>query len=286
MDNKSTGPAKSGSPGLAGRKVLFIIVPVTIFIVLLSGNIFLLSERAENEIMLAKLNEKLEDVNEDKASLEDDIEALKKEMCAIKAEEEVKKEKEEIFELEGLVEVRDFDATIEVNLLYASEENFTGQQLYPVEVCLLQRGTAEKLAAANDQFAKDGYRLKIWDAYRPLGVQKKLWEYMPNGIYVADPEVGSNHNRGAAVDVTLVDEKGEKLKMPTCFDVFTAEASRSYPDMPEEARNNMEYLTEVMVRNGFTTIESEWWHFNDADVGKYALQDLALEEFVNEYFSR
>ncbi len=286
MENKSTGPGKSRSPGLAGRKVLFVIVPVTVFIASLSGNIILLNERAENEIMLAKLNEKLEDITEDKASLEDDIEALKEEISAVKAEKEEKIENGEIFELEGLVEVRDLDATIEVNLLYASEDNFTGQQLYAVEVCLLQRGTAEKLAAANDEFAKDGYRLKIWDAYRPLGVQEKLWEHMPNGIYVADPKVGSNHNRGAAVDVTLVDENGEKLKMPTGFDVFTEEASRSYEDMPEEARKNMEYLTEVMVRNGFTTIESEWWHFNDADVGKYELQDLALEEFVNEYFSR
>jgi len=150
--------------------------------------------------------------------------------------------------------------------------------------------------AANAEFAEEGYRLKIWDAYRPKSAQQVMWEHGPDGVYVADPAVGSNHNRGASVDVTLVDQNGREVEMPTGFDDFTEEASRNYPDMPEEAsrnypdmpeeaRQNMEYLTEVMVRNGFSFIQSEWWHFNDADYKEYPHLDLSLEDWVNHYFS-
>ena len=160
--------------------------------------------------------------------------------------------KGEPFEYEGLVEIREIDSTIEVDLKYAKPDNFTGEVLYQLEVCLLLKPTAEKLVAANAEFAEEGYRLKIWDAYRPKSAQQVMWEHSPDGVYVADPAVGSNHNRGASVDVTLVDQNGRELEMPTGFDEFTEEASRNYPDMPEEARQNMEYLTEVMVRNGFS----------------------------------
>lgn len=192
---------------------------------------------------------------------------------------------EDILEVNGLVRVQDLDKSIIVDLRYATTDNFTGQKLYSYEICLLQRGTAEKLVAANKEFQEDGYRLKIWDAYRPLSVQEKLWEEKPDERYVAPPHRGSNHNRGAAVDVTLVDEKGEELIMPSGFDEFAFEASRSYPDMTQEARENLYYLTKVMTRNGFTTIESEWWHFNDINIEDYPVLDLSLEEYARKYFA-
>ena len=195
-------------------------------------------------------------------------------------------DEDKLFTFNDLVKVRDVDPTILVDLRYASENNFTEQQLYPFELCLLRKSTAEKLATVQAEVKKDGYRLKIWDAYRPLGVQEKLWEVVSDPIYVADPAVGSNHNRGAAVDVTLVDENDEELIMPTGFDDFTERASRSYSDIPEEAEKNMNYLTDVMVRNGFTPIQSEWWHFNDENIQEYDLLDVSFEEFVEEYFSR
>ena len=189
------------------------------------------------------------------------------------------------FEYEGLVEIREMDSTIEVDLKYATPENFTGEVLYTLEISLLLKPTAEKLAAANAEFVKDGYRLKIWDAYRPKSAQQLMWEHNPDGVYVADPAVGSNHNRGTSVDVTLVDQNGREVEMPTGFDDFTEKASRNYHGMSEEARQNMEYLTEVMVRNGFSVIQSEWWHFNDADYREYPHLDLSLEDWVNQYFS-
>lgn len=192
---------------------------------------------------------------------------------------------DEPFEYEGLVEIREMDSTIEVDLKYATSDNFTGETLYQLEVCLLLKPTAEKLVAANAEFAEEGYRLKIWDAYRPKSAQQIMWEHSPDGVYVADPAVGSNHNRGASVDVTLVDQNGRELEMPTGFDEFTEKASRNYPGMTEEARRNMEYLTKVMVRNGFSVIQSEWWHFNDADYKEYPHLDISLEDWVNHWLS-
>ena len=184
-----------------------------------------------------------------------------------------------------MVEVREVDSKLVVDLIYATDKNFTKQVLYNLEICLLNKSTAEKLAAANAEFALKGYRLKVWDAFRPKSAQELMWKHTPNKKYVADPKEGSNHNRGASVDVTLVDQYGNELMMPTGFDDFTEAASRNYLHMPEEARENMEYLTEVMVRNGFTPIHSEWWHFNDTDYKSYPFLDLTLEEWANSYIS-
>ncbi len=261
-------------PGMLGVLVLGILVAGGIFT--WQGYKNLENRTEELEQYLAALESKLEKMNEDVVDLEAQLERARLEL-------EVD---DELLVVEGLIRVRDLDPTIKIDLRYAGEDNFTGRQLYPVALGLLQKGTAEKLISAQAEFRADGYSLKIWDAYRPLSVQEKLWEEFPDSRYVASPERGSNHNRGAAVDVTLVDKEGEELLMPTGFDEFVPEAARSYPDMPDQARENMDYLTEVMVNNGFTTIESEWWHFNDADVDEYPLLDVKLEDFASKYFAR
>ncbi len=286
------GDSKRTRDPAVARTVLIkpVIILIAAGLFILAGSVFLLMERTEHRNKITLLQEELEVLQEENNQLEKELHGLERELESLQAEKDLIKEEiwdeEEVFELQGLVEVRDLDPDLEVELKYATEDNFTGRRLYPVEVCLLRRETAEKLAAANAEFVAGGYRLKIWDAYRPLSVQEVLWEHKPDPVYVADPETGSNHNRGAAVDVTLVDEEGREIKMPTGFDVFTEEASRSYPDMPREARENMDYLTEVMIRHGFTPIESEWWHFNDTILAAYDLIDLDLEDFVAEYFSR
>ena len=263
-------------------KTLGLALFIIILTVLFMGYASISKEIADQSAEIEALKNELKEANKEKTKLNNFIAELEEQISS----EITGKEQDDIIEVQGLVEVRDIDSNIQVNLYYATEDNFTGKVLYPVEVCLLRRGTAEKLAAANAEFMRDGYRIKVWDGFRPQNVQHELWEIKPDPRYVADPAVGSNHNRGAAVDITLVDEHGNKLEMPTDFDDFEKEASRSYPAMSEEARKNMEYLTEIMVRNGFTTIQSEWWHFNDADIYDYDFQELTLEEFVNEYFSR
>lgn len=261
------------------KTVLIVLVLLTI-ISLTAGLISLLIERNEQNRVISDLQHNMQILVNENKQLSAEIEALQEQLALNAIHDDAY-----IYELEGLVEVRAIDNTIEVELIYATGTNFTGQVLYPFELCLLQRNTAEKLAAANAEFALNGYRIKVWDAFRPRNVQKIMWEHAPSGVYVADPAIGSNHNRGAAVDVTLVDEDGRELEMPTGFDEFTEKASRSYTGMSAEARSNMEYLTEVMIKHGFTPIQSEWWHFNDSDIKNYPLLDITFEDYVNAYFS-
>ncbi len=188
-----------------------------------------------------------------------------------------------ILEIEGLVRVGDVDSTIVEDLRYATENNFTGKRVYPTTVCVLRRETAQKLAAANEEFSKDGYRIKIWDAYRPPAVQKIFWELVSDERYVANPyKGGSRHNRGSAVDVTLVDGEGHELEMPTEFDDFSEKASASSPFMSAEAKINMDYLAMTMTKHGFIQYEHEWWHFDDSDWKVYPLVDVKLEHFWEE----
>jgi D-alanyl-D-alanine dipeptidase len=189
------------------------------------------------------------------------------------------KENKIIKEVSGLVRITDMDDKLVVDLRYATENNFTKKGIYPSAVCLLQKATAEKLIKANKEFAKRGLRLKIWDAYRPVYVQQIFWDLVGDPRFVADPKKGSKHSRGIAVDVTLVDKDGNEIEMPTGFDDFSVKASRSHKGNSKEAQQNMEYLTEVMKRNGFVTISSEWWHYEDSDRDKYKELDIRLEEF-------
>jgi len=233
----------------------------------------------DREEEIADLENEISNLRREQGEMLKEIVSLREQIAAYSSVQEDK----EVFELKGLVALKEVDKSIVVELIYATENNFTGQVLYNVELGLLQKETAEKLAEANAEFATQGYRLKVWDAYRPAKVQMIMWENSPGGVFVAHPDIGSDHNRGAAVDVTLIDVNGKELVMPTGFDDFTEKASRYYPYMTEEARHNMEYLTEIMVNNGFTPIRSEWWHFNDSNVSDYPHLNITLEDWVNAY---
>ena len=185
-----------------------------------------------------------------------------------------------IREINGLVSLRDLDAGFVIDMRYAGENNFTGKKVYPSDQCLLRKETAEKLVRANAEFMEAGYRLKIWDAYRPMHVQQIFWELVGDSRYVANPKAGgSNHNRGAAVDVTLVDKEGKELRMPSGFDDFSPKAARNQSGMDPEAKENMDLLTKIMVKNGFKTIGTEWWHFDDTASSEYEVLDVKLEAF-------
>ena len=174
------------------------------------------------------------------------------------------REQRELFVYKGLVRVLDIDASLSIYLKYATDDNFTGQRVYPEDApALLALETALKLKSANERFEEDGYRIRIWDGYRPRSVQEIFWNLVPDPRYVADPAKGSIHNRGASVDVTLEDLKGNALEMPTDYDDFSEKASRNYQGSSEKARENMLYLTRIMEESGFTGLPSEWWHFDD-----------------------
>lgn len=175
-----------------------------------------------------------------------------------------------------LINVKDLNSAIVVDMRYASPDNFTGEKLYPVAECLLCEPVAQRLARAQNNLEKQGLGLKVWDCYRPLSVQKKLWALVPDPRYVADPRSGSRHNRGASVDLTLVDAQGRELPMPTPFDEFTERAHRNYRDAPPEAIKNRAILQEAMENEGFAGLLTEWWHFDDPRWSTYALRDEPL----------
>lgn len=169
-----------------------------------------------------------------------------------------------------MVELRDVIPGIHIDLAYATENNVYQKPMYDSDQALLRRGTAEKLKKAQQLLQAQGYVLKVWDAYRPPQAQYKLWEVMPDRRYVINPNQGfSNHSRGAAVDVTLVDQTGQELAMPTDFDNFTARADRDYSDISQLQADNARLLEKAMVDSGFNSIFFEWWHFNDSELGQY-----------------
>lgn len=167
---------------------------------------------------------------------------------------------------EDMVRVVDYIPGILTELKYSTENNFTGQVIYEFQDVYLRYGTVKKLRDAQNLFAEAGLRLKIWDGFRPVSAQFKLWEACPDDNFVADPQKGySNHSRGNAVDVTLVDETGQELEMPTEFDNFSELADRDYSDCTDTARENATMLQTIMESNGFSGYFGEWWHFNDTD---------------------
>lgn len=186
-----------------------------------------------------------------------------------------------IREVNGLVNVTDMDSSFIFDLKYATKDNFTKKILYPVNVCVLRRETALKLINANNEFKKLGYRIKIWDAYRPMDIQKIFWDLVHDERFVANPNKnGSRHSYGTAVDITLVDDLDREINMPSKYDDFSERACRNYKDIGEEERVNISLLTSVMQHHGFIEIDTEWWHFEDRGYLKYAIVDITLESFI------
>lgn len=175
------------------------------------------------------------------------------------------------------VAVTDYVPDIQVDLKYASEDNFTGQVVYDFSTAYLRYGTVKKLAAVQADLKELGLGLKIWDGFRPVSAQYRLWEICPDPRYVADPEKGfSSHSRGNTVDVTLVDSEGKDLLMPTGFDDFSALADRDYSDCTAEAANNAEILEILMEKHGFSGYRREWWHYTDTT--EYPVEEIFLSE--------
>lgn len=177
-----------------------------------------------------------------------------------------------------IVLLSEIDSTIVQDVKYATTDNFTGIILYPTGKVYLRKVVAEKLSAAN-KFALDkfGYSIKIFDGYRPRSVQYKMWEVYPNPNYVADPKKGSRHNRGAAVDITLIDAKGNELEMGTPYDTFEKTAHFSSPKISKTARRNRDILRSIMVNFGFKGISTEWWHFDFKGWKRFSLLDIPIK---------
>ena len=159
------------------------------------------------------------------------------------------------------VRLKDLSPDFVYELKYATPDNFLKQAVYDCGECYLRKSTAEALVKANEAFKQLGYRIKLFDCYRPLSVQKKMWKILPGTHYVANPAKGSKHNRGAAVDLTLVDAQGKELNMGTPFDFFGKEAHHTYTQHSKEVLENRKLLKETLNKYNFKSIYSEWWHY-------------------------
>lgn len=151
---------------------------------------------------------------------------------------------------------------IVLDMRYASDNNFLGRKVYAESKCLLRYSAAKRLVKVQQELEREGLRLKIFDCWRPLAVQKQMWKIKPDSRYVANPKQGSRHNRGMAIDLTLIDESGNELEMPTGFDDFTPKAHRNYSGASPQAQSNSQLLEQVMVDQGFLPLKTEWWHFD------------------------
>lgn len=179
--------------------------------------------------------------------------------------QEITTEKEP--ENDEYVLVKKYIPDIYVELMYATDNNFTGVRIYDFTDAYLRYGTVKKLANVQKELKEQGYSLKIWDAYRPFEAQQKLWEVYPDPNYVANPANGMRrHNLGGTVDITMVAADGSIIPMPTEFDDFSLKADRNYSDIDnEEAVKNVMILQTAMENNGFTGYQGEWWDYSDTD---------------------
>jgi D-alanyl-D-alanine dipeptidase len=164
---------------------------------------------------------------------------------------------------------------VALELLYATPHNVAGQTLYQRALCLLHRDAELCLRRAIQAAAAMGLRLKIFDAFRPQEAQVILWNTAPDKVYVADPAIGSNHTRGTAVDLTLIDARGEALDMGTGFDDMTVLSHHGSDQVSPQAQANRLLLCQIMEDAGFAPIPHEWWHYALPGQGGYPLIDSA-----------
>ena len=180
-----------------------------------------------------------------------------------------------------LVELVTLDATIRLDIRYATTNNFLGTPVYTEARAFLQRPAAEALLRAHRELKALGYGLMIHDGYRPWYVTKIFWDAVPvdKRIFVADPASGSKHNRGCAVDLSLYDLKtGKEVDMPSGYDEMTERAYADYPGGTAEERARRRLLRQAMEKQGFAVIPKEWWHFDYKDWTQYPILNVKFED--------
>lgn len=185
------------------------------------------------------------------------------------------------FRRSDLVELIALDPTIKLDIRYATTNNVLSTAMYSQPRAFLQRPAAEALVRAGHALRLKGYGLLIHDGYRPWYVTEMFWEATPNDkkIFVADPQNGSRHNRGCAVDLTLYDLKtGASVKMPSGYDEMSERAYADYAGGTAEERKHRAILRDAMEKEGFTVYPQEWWHFDYKDAKYYPLLNVRFED--------
>jgi zinc D-Ala-D-Ala dipeptidase len=168
---------------------------------------------------------------------------------------------------------------VDISLAYATAANFTGKPIYRHARCYLHRDAAAALARAVALAAAQGYRLKVFDAFRPAEAQWLMWNHTPDPEFLADPRRGSPHSRGAAVDLTLIGADGRELDMGTSFDAFTPLSHHASLEVSHAAQANRFTLLGIMTAAGWDFYRNEWWHYQLFDSRRFPLlSDSALAD--------
>lgn len=181
-------------------------------------------------------------------------------------------------ELSGAADFSQYDLVVSMKL--STSETTIGEPFYNSNIAMVQYDLLPMIAQAIELFAQDGYRIVIYDAYRPTSVQQRWFDVVRVHKWVADPSIGMGgvHDRGTALDISLIDMDGNLMEMPTPMHTFTEESARSSTTMTQTARDNMNYMLNIMLQCGFTYINSEWWHFQDVDTKYYLPTDHPIDE--------
>jgi len=179
-----------------------------------------------------------------------------------------------------MIEIKTLIPDIVYDLRYATKKNFTKMKLYPGgQQTFLRLPVVKALQKVQDDLKQKGYGLKIFDAYRPYAVTKRMWRLIHDDRYVADPSKGSGHNRGLAVDLTIISLKdGRELTMGTGFDNFTDTAHQSFQNLPENILENRRLLRVTMEKFGFNALPTEWWHYSWPNDRNYEVLDIDFKK--------
>ncbi|MBZ0243073.1 MAG: M15 family metallopeptidase [Bacteroidales bacterium] len=182
-----------------------------------------------------------------------------------------------------MVDLKAFIPSLVLDIRYATTDNFTNEIIYPEAAAFARLPVAIALEKVQQEFNKSGLGLKIFDAYRPYAATLRFYELFPDTTFVAAPWHGSRHNRGAAIDLTLIDLKtNEELEMPTPFDDFTEKAAPDYTALPENLKKNRDLLRSVMEKHGFTVYYAEWWHFDYQGWEQFPLMNLSFDDLRSQ----
>ncbi len=189
---------------------------------------------------------------------------------------------DEVYAYAGLIELKQVDPSFVIDLKNATADNITGMVQYEHDLCLINIDAAKALMIAQKLAMADGYRIKIWDAYRPESVQVAMNASLPDDKkhFVPAPSNSSQHSRGIAVDITLVNENGDELDMPTDYCEFTEATYPNYKGATETQTKNREYLKSIMAKAGFKVLSVEWWHYYLPSYMNYERLDVKFHDYL------
>ncbi|MFB9863030.1 M15 family metallopeptidase [Rufibacter immobilis] len=178
-----------------------------------------------------------------------------------------------------LVELTSYIPGLVLDIKYATADNLAKQPVYTLATAYARKPVADALKKIQEELKPLGLGLKIYDGYRPYQVTVKFYEKVRDSVFVASPRTGSRHNRGCAMDLTLIRLRdGKELRMPTAYDAFTPKAHTDYAKLPHKVKQNRDLLKQAMLRNGFQVYPDEWWHFDFKEWRSFPLMDIRFED--------